>query len=346
MGSWDNVNEWKSTMGSIKNECDTLVNDTRALTNRLEDQSKRLKITAQDIFNKRDVLIDAAYEALERFVRELLNYTAGDADIGIEGVPNLPVVVRCFKELAEFCERVVDEETREAVEATQEIGEDGQIAERVKNSQERLRTSLNGLNGAVSRAWSNFETHHEHHMSARDALRKAENRKNDVFYVIFGDGGVDDAVRTSRENEDSWHKTADEAWSMWDHLRNLNSEHQSLLNNNLSNLSAELTRIADGMRANYIIIGEDRKVDSKCWLAVRTLQYHVTTNNEYTSRDDALRHVFKLIHIDNKTIDSDSDVIRLKASIEQLVAEKLGDAKAEELHKEKAYLAIPEDMDF
>lgn len=133
---------------------------------------------------------------------------------------------------------------------------------------------------------------------------------------------------------------------MWDHLRKLNEAHQSLLNNNLSQLSSELIRIADGMRANYISIGEERKVDSACWIAARTLQYHVTTNTEYTSRDDALRHVFKLIHTVNKTIDNDSDVIRLKANIENRVTEKLGDAKAKELHKEKTYLSLPEDADF
>jgi methionyl-tRNA synthetase len=133
---------------------------------------------------------------------------------------------------------------------------------------------------------------------------------------------------------------------MWDQLRNLNNSHQELLNNNLGQLSSELSRIADGMRANYVRIGEERKVDSACWLAARTLQYHVTTNSEYTSRDDALRHVFKLIHAVNKTIDSDSDVVRLKEKIENSVAASLGEEKKEELHKEKVYLSKPEDVDF
>jgi hypothetical protein len=166
------------SIAAVTSTFNTLNDDTRQLTGRMEAQRRQLEATTQEVFNQRDVRIDAAYEALDRFVSELLKYTDGDADISTEGVPNLPVVVRCFKELAEFCEGVVDKETLEAVEATQEIGEDGQIAERVKSWQETLRTTLDGLNAAVSQAEGNFDVKHDHHMSARSALRTAEGRKS------------------------------------------------------------------------------------------------------------------------------------------------------------------------
>jgi hypothetical protein len=119
-----------------------------------------------------------------------------------------------------------------------------------------------------------------------------------------------------------------------------------LLGNNLNQLSSDLTSLADGMRASYIKVGERRKVDRRCWFAARSLQYHVETNNEYTSRDEALRHVFQLLHTVNDSIDSDEDVVRLKATIERNVDEHLEKVKAEELHKAKAFIPVPGDLDF
>lgn len=157
---------------------DTLVEDTRDQKADMEAQSTRLQHTAHEAFQNRDRLIDTAYEALEKFVIELLTYTDGDADIGSKAVPTLPVVVGCFQNLAEFCEGVVDQQTLEAVESTQEIGEDGQIAERIKNGGAMLQTTLDGLSNAISSAWNNFEIHHAHHENARAALRQAEDRKS------------------------------------------------------------------------------------------------------------------------------------------------------------------------
>ncbi|KAJ4348638.1 uncharacterized protein N0V89_010016 [Didymosphaeria variabile] len=363
-GSWASVDKWKKTMENVKTEYDNLERDTRQQKSDMAAQSERLQAAAREAFERRDKLIDAAYEALECFVRELLTYSDGNTDIGSKAVPTLPVVVDCFKQLAEFCEGVVDQQTLEAVESTQEIGEDGQIAERIKNGGEKLKVTLNGLDAAVSKAWENFEVHHGHHENARAALRQAEERRSvrtstvllvngshadtleGFFYDVFGDSDIDNAVNNCRNNEDTWHKSADDAWAMWDHLRKLKDEHRSLLDNNLGQLCSELTILVDGMRANYANIGASRKVDRECWLAARLLQYHVTTNNEYTSRDDALRHVFKLVHTVNDSIDSDDDVIRLKGVIENNVRQTLGDTKAEELHREKVFLSNPDEVDF
>jgi hypothetical protein len=144
----------------------------------METQGEKLQTTAQEVFEKRDILMDNAYAVLDTFVDDLLKYTDGEEEIGSGGVPSLPNVVGCFKDLAEFCERVVDEEGLEAVEATQEIGEDGQIIQRIHGLQTRLQSDLNGLSQAVSEAQKSFDIHHGHHMSARDALSKAEDRRS------------------------------------------------------------------------------------------------------------------------------------------------------------------------
>jgi hypothetical protein len=39
-------------------------------------------------------------------------------------------------------------------------------------------------------------------------------------------------------------------------------------------------------------------------------------------------------------------VIRLKANIEDIVAAKLGEEKKEQLHKEKMYVSVEEEVDF
>ncbi len=149
-----------------------------------------------------------------------------------------------------------------------------------------------------------------------------------------------------RDNESTWHRKADEAWNVWDRLRNLHAEYQPLISSDLDVLVKNLEDMADKARVSYTEIGEGRKIDDKCWIAVRTLQYHVTTNNEYTSRDDALRHVLKLLHTVNQTIDSDSDVALSKQRIEDMIQEKLGADMLAALEREKAYLMKPEDVDF
>jgi hypothetical protein len=135
----------------------------------MEAQSSKLESYAFEAFHRRDQLIDAAYEALNLFVSELLTYADGDTDIGSKNLPTLPIVVDRFKSLAKFCESVV---------STQEIGEDAQIIERIKKCEAQLKTTLDGLANAVPQAWNNFEVHHGYHMNAQAALYKAEERRS------------------------------------------------------------------------------------------------------------------------------------------------------------------------
>ena len=114
----------------------------------------------------------------------------------------------------------------------------------------------------------------------------------------------------------------------------------------MGNILGDLDRMSEEMRTVYAKLGEDRKIEEKCWIVVRTLQYHVSTNGEDTARDDALRHVIKLTRTADKLIDDDGDVVRIKASIYQAIKDALVGEKAAALEREKVHLAEPEDVDF
>lgn len=163
---------------------------------------------------------------------------------------------------------------------------------------------------------------------------------------MFGSGDADDAVNTDSRNLKHWQAQAKETSDVFERLLALTSILANLLRLSIGDLVKKLDDLADGMRANYRNIDMIRRADNDCWTAARTLEYHVETNTEYTSRDDALRHIIKLLHTANKTIDEDNTVKSLKEAIESTLEEKLGAAKAQELHQEKKFLAKLEDVDF
>ena len=166
----------------------------------------------------------------------------------------------------------------------------------------------------------------------------------DFIYQLFGSSDTDSRVSTCEQNEEKWHKVADASWEQWNQLNQLPGKLEHI-NRNMSKILSDLDRITEEMRTVYAKLGEDRKIEEKCWIAVRTLQHHVSTNGEGTCRDDALRHVIKLTHTADKLIDDDSDVIRIKASIHQTIKDALGEEKAAALEREKVHLAEPEDVD-
>ena len=166
----------------------------------------------------------------------------------------------------------------------------------------------------------------------------------DLFYKIFGSDDTDNHVRICEQNEDKWHNVADASWEQWNQLNQL-AGRLNEIDRSMSGILGDLDRISEEMRTVYAQLGEDRKIEEKCWIAVRTLQHHVSTNGEDTSRDDALRHVIKLTHTADQLIDKDSDVIRIKASIHQTIKDALGAEKAAALEREKMHLAEPENFD-
>lgn len=151
----------------------------------MQSQIDKKILSEDEEFKSRDFLMDRAYEALVVFVEDLLKYTDGTAEIGSGGVPSLPIVVQCFKSLAEYCEKVIDEEGLQAVEATQEIGEDGQVVEQINSLRTKLQSDMNGLRDAVSSAETYFNEVHGHHMIAREELRNAEERKEVIYKSLF-----------------------------------------------------------------------------------------------------------------------------------------------------------------
>ncbi|KAI9655262.1 MAG: hypothetical protein M1829_000675 [Trizodia sp. TS-e1964] len=337
---------WTSIMDTHQTEYQTLTTNTNILSLHMEHQVTQKEASELEEFRTRDVMMDRAYEALVQLVDELLKITDGGAEIGGESVPSLPVVIERFKSLAEFCESVIDKENLESVEAAQEIGEDQQIVQQLNSLKTRFLSDLEGLGEAVSRAKAYFDTNHEHHLEARSALSVAEGRQNDFLYSIFGDSDIDSALESCRQNEDMWHRKADEAWAAWDKLRQLHSNFSGMFASRLDELVQSLENKAEEVGKSYIAIGEDRKIDNECWIAARTLQYHVTATTEFISRDDALRHVIKLLGTASQLIDSDSDVARCKQRIRSTLLETLGKDGLATLEREKAYLAQPADADF
>ncbi|KAF5671435.1 hypothetical protein FHETE_4145 [Fusarium heterosporum] len=323
-----------------------MITKANNLRDRMQAQTDRNTRTADRIFQERDVLMDSAYEVLIDFVGDLLKYLNGSDEIGSGGVPALPIVVDSFKALAEYCEKVIDDENVEATESTQETGESNEIIGNIKALKVRIQSDMDGLDKAVSSANGIFDNLHNIHMDARRALDQAREKQSGIFYDIFGDGGIDSAVRTNELNEEERRHSADDAWNFWDRLKNIRSQFWSLPNTDTDSLINTLQSLSRDMQANYEKIGLARNTDKDCWVAARSLQYHVTTQTEYTSRDDALRHVFKLLHTINKTIDDDAHVKVFKETIEANIRGKLGEDKAEELHQEKKFLPLPEDLDF
>ncbi|CZR46088.1 uncharacterized protein FPRO_11535 [Fusarium proliferatum ET1] len=346
MPDYDNqFSSWLSTMETHKSDLDIQENSARNLGDRMRAQTNRYISAATKIFNERDVLMDTAYKVLIDFVGELLKYANADDEIGSGGVPSLPIVVGCFKALAEYCEKVIDDENIEAAESMQETGETSEVIANIRALKDRILCDFGGLDRTVSWAEGNFNNLHEIHMRARDALNNARDKQSGFFYDLFGDSDIDNAVSINSRNEEDRRHEADAAWNFWDRLRNLRSEFQSLPNSDTDSLINTLESLSKDMKANYEKIGLTRKTDNDCWVASRSLQYHVTTQTEYTSRDDALRHVIKLLHTVNKTIDDDVHVQGFKDTIEANLRARLGEEKAKELHQEKKFLPLPDDLD-
>ena len=70
------------------------------------------------------------------------------------------------------------------------------------------------------------------------------------------------------------------------------------------------------------------------------LDYHVSSNDVDTCRDDIIRHIIKLIHVRVEQVDEDEDVKRSKENIERRMLEVLGRDKVDELTREKKYLSL------
>ena len=136
---------------------------------------------------KRDESLDPAFEALEKFVIELVAFHDGQDMICSDRVPSLPLIIEKFKELSTVCEKVVDEFGEEAVDTTQHVGECRQVHQEVLLLQKRVKSDIDGLRNAVSSAESKKNVDHEHHMAARKDLDLANGDK-DVSVRLLQDG--------------------------------------------------------------------------------------------------------------------------------------------------------------
>ena len=136
---------------------------------------------------KRDESLDPAFEALEKFVKELVAFHDGQDIICSDRVPNLPLLIERFKELSTVCEKVVEEFGEEAVDTTQHVGESRQVHQDVVSLQKRAKSDIDGIRNAASTAESKKNVDHEHHMAARKELDLANSGK-DVSVRLFQGG--------------------------------------------------------------------------------------------------------------------------------------------------------------
>lgn len=144
----------------------------------MKAQSDRYLQVADRVKSERETLLHQAYEALVKFVTDILKYSDGQDEIGSLGVQFLPDVVRSFTDLAKYNEQVIDQESIEEVESTQEIGENGQIIQKIKNLDQRLTTDLNGLSQVSVSACITLQENMRHEAQARSALSEARDKQS------------------------------------------------------------------------------------------------------------------------------------------------------------------------
>lgn len=143
----------------------------------MEAQSDRYLQVADRVNSERETLLHKAFEALVKFVADILKCSDGQDEIGNLGVQFLPDVVSSFKDLAVYNEKVIDQETIEEVESTQEIGEKGQIIERIKNLEQRIESDLAGLGRAASTVRDTLLEYNRHEIQAQGALSAAQEKQ-------------------------------------------------------------------------------------------------------------------------------------------------------------------------
>ncbi|EXF73969.1 hypothetical protein CFIO01_08851 [Colletotrichum fioriniae PJ7] len=320
---------------------------SNAFRQRLDDQRAGDGTLFSEAAALLDKANDAAFEGLETLVVQLLQIADGDSPVGKDAVPQLSIAIELFHKLAKSCEGSVDRIGQEFIGTTQYGGENKQLQDDIQVLLNNISGEVLGAQDVLRRAEHSSRSCSERLETAERDLRGAKDKKDGWYDVssFFGGGGdIDDQVRVNERNVNNCQQD-------WDNAKRTEND----CRNNLSNLQSlipkvqELTRLLDDlfwqMNAEYEKIVKDRKIIERTWVATRTLDYHVSTNDVDTSRDDILRHVVQLIHMRVEQVDEDPDVQRFKENIERRMREALGEAQVEELHQERKFLPM-EDVDF
>ncbi|KAK1498175.1 hypothetical protein CTAM01_07393 [Colletotrichum tamarilloi] len=314
---------------------------------RLDDQRAEDGTLFSEAAALLDKANDAAFEGLETLVVQLLQIADGDSPVGKDAVPQLPIAIELFHKLAESCEGSVDRIGQEFIDTTQYGGENKQLQDDIQALLNKISGEVLGAQSALQRAEDRLRSCSESVAIAESNLRDARDKKDGWYDVssFFGGGGdIDHQVRVNEQNVNTCQRNWEDANrgknDCWNNLSNLQS---------LTPRVQELTRLLDDlfwqMNFEYEKIVKDRKIIERTWVATRALDYHVSTNDVDTSRDDILRHVVQLIHMRVEQVDEDPDVQRFKKNIERRMREALGEAHVKELHQERKFLPM-EDADF
>ncbi|EWY94944.1 hypothetical protein FOYG_04092 [Fusarium oxysporum NRRL 32931] len=326
-------------------------NDLQAKSNKFQQRLQEQRDEDGFLFGEAAALLnkanDAAFEGLETLVVQLLQIADSESPVGKDAVPQLPITIDLFHKLAKSCEGSVDRIGQEFIDTTQYGGENKQVQDDIHVLLNNISGEVRSAQGALERAEESSQRCSDSLASAQSNLRDAQN-KRDGWYDIssfFGGGGdIDEQVRVNERNVNICQQDWDNAKRTEDDCRNALCNLKRLIPL-VEELKTTLDDLFWRMNDEYEKIVKDRKIIERTWVATRALDYHVSTNDVDTSRDDILRHVVQLIHMRVEQVDEDPDVQRFKENIERRMRETLGEAKAEELHQERKFLPM-EDVNF
>jgi hypothetical protein len=121
---------------------------------------------------------DAAFEGLEGLVEQLVQIADGDAPVGKDAVPRLPVVIDLFHKLAKTCEASVDSIGQEFIDTTQYGGENKQVQDDIQSLLSKIDVDILGARTALGRAEITTRDRSESLERAEGDLRDARNKRD------------------------------------------------------------------------------------------------------------------------------------------------------------------------
>lgn len=149
-----------------------------AFSVRLEDEKAEDGTRFADASSQRDHANDAAFEALDVLVGQLVSIPDGDEPVGKDSVPQLPVTVDLFHKLAKTCEASVDRIGEEFVDTTQYGGENKQLQEKIQDLSNRVESDLRAEKESLDRASSWSSTCQNDLWTAENDLRNAQSKRD------------------------------------------------------------------------------------------------------------------------------------------------------------------------
>ncbi|KAK3387843.1 hypothetical protein B0H63DRAFT_559290 [Podospora didyma] len=326
------VERWRSTFEAYKKEYESLLEETQALTGRMEAEIARHVTAVKLLFHRRDLLVTSAYESLANLAHEILQQQ--DTNSRTHHVPSLPFVVDRFRSLAEDSQRVGETSNQVGyVEGTQKMDEAKlKLLEQIKGLEQRRLVDMNFLQDVIAAAEYTFGGEQKKYEGVRAMLSVQEAPRDSL--TKYQTDMLSQDVENARHSADAAQDRLTRLRSVWD-------DYQFLLNCDLAGLFDKLREIGNQMCVNYKNTDETARITyNDSWHAVSLLQKHLTRDaGKQATRDAVLRHIFAMIYMGDDIFDPDETGYSFKVAIVNAVGEKLGEDKVEELRHERILLA-------